>query len=161
MKKAYDVRWIKSAIPALKNILCYARYSIVQKLSNKQSVKVICRLRIAHSKRQTNHISLKNLSAAHTFHYIMLRVKPGLTSCEDLATTLTMHAHLATHAFPPTYGHMYTRIGHTHTHAHTHTHTHTHIHTHTHTYTHIHKHTHKHTHTHTHTYTPAKYSDLL
>ena len=29
-----------------------------------------------------------NLSAAHAFDYIMLRVKPGLTSCEDLATAL-------------------------------------------------------------------------
>ena len=37
------------------NVLCNTRCSIVQKLSNKQSAKVICRfdrLRTAHSKRQ-------------------------------------------------------------------------------------------------------------
>ena len=39
----------------MQNILFCTRYSIVQKLSNKQSAKVICkfdRLRTAHNKRQ-------------------------------------------------------------------------------------------------------------
>ena len=38
-----------------KNILYYTRYSIVQKVSNKQSAKVICRfdiLKTPHSKSQ-------------------------------------------------------------------------------------------------------------
>ena len=60
----------------------------MQKLSNKQSAKVISRFdrhRMAHSKRLISHM---NLSAAHAFNYVVLRVKPGLTSCEDLATAL-------------------------------------------------------------------------
>ena len=40
------------------------------------------RLRIAHVKDKP--------SSAHTFNYIVLRVKPGLTSCEDIATALVM-----------------------------------------------------------------------
>ena len=60
-------------------------------LSNKWSAKVICRidrLRTAHSKRQTSYMSLENLLAAHASDYIVVRVKPGLTSHEDLATAL-------------------------------------------------------------------------
>ena len=52
---------------------------------------MICRfdrLTTAHSKRLTSHMSIWNLLAAHTFNYILLRVKPGLTSCEDLAMAL-------------------------------------------------------------------------
>ena len=63
----------------------------MQKLSSKKSAKVICRydrLRTAYSKRQTSHMSIANLSAAHAFDYIVLRVKPGLTSCEDVAMGL-------------------------------------------------------------------------
>ena len=41
------------------------------------------RLRTARDKQ-----SLENLLATHTFDYIVLRVKPGLTSCKDLATAL-------------------------------------------------------------------------
>ena len=33
-------------------------------------------------------MSIGKLSAAHAFNYIVLRVKSGLTSCEDLATAL-------------------------------------------------------------------------
>ena len=65
---------------------------IMQKLSSKHSAKVISRfdrLRTAHSKRQTSHMSTGNLSATHTFDYIVLRIKPGLTICEDLATALS------------------------------------------------------------------------
>ena len=29
---------------------------------------------------------------AHAFNYIVLRVKPGLTSCEDLATALSIRS---------------------------------------------------------------------
>ena len=32
--------------------------------------------------------ALKRLPAAHAFNYIVLRVNPGLTSCENLATAL-------------------------------------------------------------------------
>ena len=59
----------------------------MQKVSNKETVKVICRfdrLVTAHSKRQKAIGALQNLSAAHAFNYIMLKVNPGLTSCEDL-----------------------------------------------------------------------------
>ena len=63
----------------------------MQKLSVKQSAEVICmfdRLRTAHSKRQTSCMSIGNLSAIHAFDYVVLRVKPGLTSREYLATAL-------------------------------------------------------------------------
>ena len=62
-------------------------------LSNKQSAKVICRLdrlRTAHSKGQKNNMSIENLSAAHEFDYIVLRVEPCLASGEDLAITLIL-----------------------------------------------------------------------
>ena len=77
-----------SAAHTRKNILCYIRYSIVQKLSNKQSAKVICRfdkLRTDHSKIKTSN---KNLSAAHAFDYIAFKNNPGLTSCKDLAVVV-------------------------------------------------------------------------
>ena len=67
------------------------KISIVQKLSNKQSAEVICRfdrLRSAHSKSQTSHMNIGKLISAHAFDYIVLRVNPGLTSCEDLTTAL-------------------------------------------------------------------------
>ena len=79
------------AAQAIKNILCYARCSIVPKLSNKQSAKAICRfgrLRTAHSKTQKAIVSNGNLLAAHAFDYIVLRINPGLTSCKDLATVV-------------------------------------------------------------------------
>ena len=75
---------------AHKNTLCYTKYSIVQKLSNKQSPKVICRfnrLITAHSKKERSHISSGNLLAIHAFDYIVLKVNPGLTS-EDFTITL-------------------------------------------------------------------------
>ena len=31
---------------------------------------------------------MENLSAAHAFDYIVLRINPGLTNCKDLATVL-------------------------------------------------------------------------
>ena len=89
-------------LPTCKNILCYTKNSIVQKLSNKQSAKVICRLdrlRTAHSKRQTSHMSIENLSSTHAFDYIVLRVNAGLTSCEDLAMAL----YIVTHKSPEGY----------------------------------------------------------
>ena len=48
------MRWKIIGHPRMQNILCRAGYSIVEKLSNKQSAKVICwfdRLRTSHSKR--------------------------------------------------------------------------------------------------------------
>ena len=60
----------------------------MQKLSNKQSAKVICRfhsLRTAHSKSPKAIWAMEYLSASHAFDYIVLRVNPGLTSCNDLA----------------------------------------------------------------------------
>ena len=36
------------------------------------------------------HTSRDKPSTAHTFDYIALRAKPGLISCEDLATALVM-----------------------------------------------------------------------
>ena len=75
----------------MQNILCNTRCSVVQKLSIKQSVKLICRfdrLITAHSKKQTSHMSIGNLLLTHASDYIVLRAKPGLTSCEDLATAL-------------------------------------------------------------------------
>ena len=74
-----------------KNILCCTRYSIVQKLSNKQSAEMICRidrLRTAHRKRQKGVWALQKLFAAHAFNYIMLRVNPGLICGIDLATAV-------------------------------------------------------------------------
>ena len=70
------------------------------KLSNKQSGKVICRfdrLTTIQSKRLTSHMSIRNLSAAHAFNYIVLRVNPGLTCCEDLATALVKSLTLTGH----------------------------------------------------------------
>ena len=73
----------------IRRPLMHAKYFMlhkvffVQKLSNKQSAKVICRLdklRMAHTARV-----MKHLSAAHAFDYIVLRINPGLTTCKDLA----------------------------------------------------------------------------
>ena len=60
--------------------VCITKYSIVQKLSNKQSGKVICRfdrLRISHSKRQKSFMRIKKLLSVHAFNYIVLKVNPG------------------------------------------------------------------------------------
>ena len=38
--------------------------------------------------KQVIIMSIGNLLDAHAFNYIVFRVKPGLTSCEDLATAL-------------------------------------------------------------------------
>ena len=44
-----------------------------------------------HTVREKQAIrTLKNLLASHAFDYIVLRIKPGLTSCEDLATALEL-----------------------------------------------------------------------
>ena len=61
------------------------------KLSSKQSAKMICRfdrLRTAHSKNKQAIQIIEHLSATHTFDYIVLRVNPGLTSCEHLVKAL-------------------------------------------------------------------------
>ena len=53
-------------------------YSIVQKLNNKQSAKVILGMIDLehHTKRQENHVTIEKLSTAHAFHYIVLRAWP-------------------------------------------------------------------------------------
>ena len=43
---------------------------------------------IARDKIQTSNMSIGNLSAAHALDYIVLRVNPGLISCEDLVTAV-------------------------------------------------------------------------
>ena len=58
------MRWKIIGRPRSQNILCCTRYSIVQKLRNKQSAKVIYRfdrLRTAHSKRQKAIMSIVKL----------------------------------------------------------------------------------------------------
>ena len=85
------MRWKIIGCPCMQNILCRTKYSTVQKLSNKQSAKVICRfdrLKTSHSKRQKSQMSIEKLSSAHTFNYIVLKVNPGLTSCEEFAMAL-------------------------------------------------------------------------
>ena len=77
--------------PCKQNISCRTKYSVVQKLSNKRSAKVICRfnrLRTSHSKSQKSQMSTEKLSSAHAFNYIVLKVNPVLSSCEELATAL-------------------------------------------------------------------------
>ena len=85
------MRWKITGLPRTQNISCSTRYSIVQKLSNKQSAKVICRfdrLTTSHSNRQKSHISIEKLSSSHVSNYIVHRVNHGLTSSKDLATAL-------------------------------------------------------------------------
>ena len=60
----------------------------MQKLSNKQSAKVIYRfdrLKTAHSKTQKAIIITENLTTALAFEYLVFMVNPHLTSCKDLA----------------------------------------------------------------------------
>ena len=74
----------------MQNIIYNTRYSNAPKLSNKWSAKVICRFDTTHSKRQQD---------VHTFDYIMLRVKPGLASCGDLAMVLELAVTLNTNDY--------------------------------------------------------------
>ena len=78
-------------------------------------------------------MSIGNLSATHAFNYIVLRVKPGRTSCED-----------------PCYGPGALGLqnpvgGPAHTHIQIHIYTQIHIHTYTHKYKYVHTHTYIHT----------------
>ena len=60
----------------------------MQKLSNKQSAKVIGkfdRLRTAHGKSKKAIGVIEYLSAVHAFDYIVFRIKSGPPSCKDLA----------------------------------------------------------------------------
>ena len=64
----------------------------MQTLTNKQSDKVSCRfdrLTTAHRKRQTSHMSLENLSAAHTVDYIVLRLNLALQIVKTLLQPCT------------------------------------------------------------------------
>ena len=75
-----------------QNILCYKRCPIVQILSNKQSVKVICRFdRLTHSKRQKKPSeSWKGYQLPTYLNYIVLRTRanPSLINYEDLTMAL-------------------------------------------------------------------------
>ena len=80
--------------PYTRNILCYKRCSIVQILSNKQSVKVICRfdrLRQHTARDKKPCENWKGYWPPIHLNYIVLRARTNtdLTSCEDFATTLT------------------------------------------------------------------------
>ena len=91
------MRWKTIGHSRTQNISCSTRYFIVQELSNKQSAKVIYRFdrcRTAYSKRQNIIWALKRLSFAYVFNYILLRVNPGLTICEDLATALYIYIYI-------------------------------------------------------------------
>ena len=71
------MRWKIISHSHTQNILCYTKYSIVPKLSNKQSAKVIFRfdrLRTVHSKRQTSHMSIGNLSASPAILWLILSI---------------------------------------------------------------------------------------
>ena len=66
------MRWKITDCARMQKYFMLHKISIVQKLSINQSAKVICRfdrLRTAYSKRQTNYMSIGNLSATHTFDY--------------------------------------------------------------------------------------------
>ena len=72
--------------PCTQIILCYIKYSVVQKLSNKQSAKVICRLdrlKAAHRKNKKAIQVMEYLSVAPAFDYIVLRINFGLTTLKD------------------------------------------------------------------------------
>ena len=89
-KSIIMMKWKIIGWPCTQNISCRTKYSVVQRLSNKQSAKVICkfdRLRTSYSKRQKSHMSIDKLMCAHTINYIAL-FNHGLTSCKDLATAL-------------------------------------------------------------------------
>ena len=60
----------------------------MQKLINKQSAKVICRLdrlRTGHSKSKKATWVMEHVLAAHVYDYIELRINSSLTTCTDLA----------------------------------------------------------------------------
>ena len=65
------------------------RYFIVQNTQS-SNVKGVCRFDrlTSHNKRSKCHMNIEKVSSTHVFSYIVLRVNPGLTSCEDLVTTL-------------------------------------------------------------------------
>ena len=90
IEKAYNA--VENNRPSTHSRIFYATQGIL--LCKNQvinSAKVICRfhsLRIVLSNRLTSHMSIGKVPAAHAFNYIVLRVKSGLTSCEDLATAL-------------------------------------------------------------------------
>ena len=69
----------------MHKVFCCAR------ISNRWSVSVIYkfgRLTMAYYNRYKTIWAVSNISATHAFDYIVLRVKFGLTSCEELAMPL-------------------------------------------------------------------------
>ena len=75
----------------MQNFSCYTRHAIVQKLSNKQSAKVIFkfdRLRTSHNKRKKSLMSIEKVIVCPWFDYTVLRVNPDLTSGKEVTTAL-------------------------------------------------------------------------
>ena len=71
MEKAYDKA--ENNQPLMHAKLMLHKVFYMQKLTNKQSAKVICRfdrLITAHCKRNKPYINLENLSATHAFNSI-------------------------------------------------------------------------------------------
>ena len=62
------MRWKIIDRPHTQNISCYTRYS--------------------HSKKQKSQNSIEKLSSTHALNCIVLRVNPGLISCEEFAIAL-------------------------------------------------------------------------
>ena len=74
--------------PCMEKSLCYTRYSIVHKLSNKQSAKMICRfdrLKIAQIKRQIAIWALEKSSAAHAFEDLAMALDTIILCIQRLA----------------------------------------------------------------------------
>ena len=77
------VSWRQRQAHTMQKYFMLHKVFYCEKLSNKQSAKVICRFdRAAHSK------SNENLPVAHAFDYIVFTMNPGLTSCKDQATVV-------------------------------------------------------------------------
>ena len=88
------IRWKIISRPRMQKQFMQHKVYYCAKLSNKQSAKVICRfdrLRKHYTARdRKSYMSIEKLSSTHTFNYIVLRVKHGLTSCKDFATALQL-----------------------------------------------------------------------
>ena len=77
------MRWKIIGHPRTKEYFMLHKVFYCAKNSNKQSAKLnrFDRLRTVHRKMQK--VIYEHWSAAHKFNSIVLRVNPGLTSCEE------------------------------------------------------------------------------
>ena len=67
-------------------------FYLVQKLINRVLKRFVGLRDLEHyTARQKAIQALKRLSFAHAFNYIVLRINPGPTSCEDIATEMVYH----------------------------------------------------------------------